>query len=84
MPRTSTVVGLRCPVPDCHGMLRDLKVGHAVNGAYTRLCRVCWVYCRGGGRLLGSSGYRHPPIAVCEPRQIRSNAQKKLLPSFRL
>ncbi len=48
MPRTSTVVGLRCPVPDCHGMLRDLKVGHAMNGAYTRRCRVCWVYCRGG------------------------------------
>ena len=41
MPRTSTVVGLRCPVPDCHGMLRVLHVAHAVNGAYTRRSRVC-------------------------------------------
>ena len=41
MPRTSAVVGLRCPVPDCHGMLRVLHVAHAVNGAYTRRSRVC-------------------------------------------
>ena len=82
LPRTSTVVWLRCPLPDCHGMLRDLKVGHAVNGAYTRRCRVCWVYCRVAPRLLGSSAGWGWPIAVDEPRRIRSDAQKNcFLPS---
>ena len=41
MPRTSRVVGLRCPSVNCNGMLGVKRISHTASGSQTRRIRVC-------------------------------------------
>ena len=41
MPRTSEAAGLRCPVANCTGRLRVVRVSHTTSGSQSRRVRAC-------------------------------------------